>query len=114
MHDDVAGIRRSGEKTSSEASRKLTESVIDLIKENFGNEYTRLSATKKDQITRKLQEKYYSGIYQYLANKKNVNNSIAKVTVDIMHRFFSTNRVSAFSPFLYERIEAYLEEIYNT
>lgn len=113
MDKKIYGIRRSGEKASSEASLKLAESVIDLIKENFGNQYTKLSTAKKEQINRRLQEKYYSGIHQHLVNKKNVDNSMAKVTVEIMNHFFSTNKVKAFSPYLYERIESYLEDIYN-
>ena len=110
---EISGFRRTGEKISNEASLKLTESVLDLIKENFGYEFNKLSSAKKEQITRKLQEKYYSSIYQNLAHKKNVDNSVVKVTLEIMNRYFSFNKVSAFSPFLFERIESYLEDIYN-
>jgi hypothetical protein len=113
MDEKTPGIRRSGEKTASEASLKLTESVICLIRENFGNRYNQLSSAKKEQINRKLQEKYYSSIYQFLSNKKRVENPVAKVTVEIMNDFFSFEEVKAFSPFLYERIESYLEDFYN-
>lgn len=114
MNKEVEGIRRTGEKRSSEISMKLTDRVIELLQENFSKGFIKLSPTKKKQLKSRLEEKYYSGIYQYLSNKKNVNNSMAKVTIEIISSYFSDKEVKNFSPYLYERIESYLEEIYNS
>jgi hypothetical protein len=105
------------DNTKTENSRandfcqSLSEKITDLIKENFSDEITKISGKNQELLSKKLAEKFYPFIYQNIMYKKNIERPIFKTVLEVLPKFLNNSSIKKFSPFLQERIEAYLEEV---
>ncbi len=113
-------IKKMTDNTKTENSRandfcdSLSGKITDLVKENLENSGKKnFSEKDKKLLKKKLAEKFYPFIYQHIMYKKNIERSVFKAAMDILPEFFDQKIIYTFSPFLQERIEAYLQEIYN-